>query len=130
MRKSARIAALVAGPIMILGIGAATAAPAFASPGPGSNGQTNTGTGNSITYTNGTFPDSGLVFCNETQHPKFDTVECHGPGVQLQAFEGQTLTVPWLSDFGSGPHAGQTGVLTYTVSADGLSYSGQATYSG
>lgn len=34
MRKSARITALVAGPIMVLGIGAATAAPAFASPGP------------------------------------------------------------------------------------------------
>ena len=34
MRKSARIAALVAGPIMVLGIGAATAAPAFASTGP------------------------------------------------------------------------------------------------
>jgi hypothetical protein len=34
MRKSARIAALVAGPIMVLGVGAATAAPAFASSGP------------------------------------------------------------------------------------------------
>ena len=36
MRKSARIAALVAGPIMVLGIGAATAAPAFASANPAS----------------------------------------------------------------------------------------------
>jgi hypothetical protein len=118
------LVSLAAAALSLLG---ATAA--FASPGPGGNGQTGTGTGNNaFTYSSFNFPDSGAVICNETQHPKFDTVECQGPGVQLQAYEGQTLSVGWISDFLSGPHAGQTGVLTYTVAPDGLSYSGQVFY--
>jgi hypothetical protein len=122
MRKSARIAALVAGPIMVLGIGAATAAPAFASTGPSSNGQTAQQTGNRATsYTDSLF---GAVKCNETSHPKFDTVSCAMSPANL-GLAGTSGTVGWNSDFGNRTN---TGVLTYTVSPDGLSYTGQATY--
>jgi len=128
MRKSARIAALVAGPIMVLGIGAATAAPAFASTGPSTNGQVGQMTGNTraASYTDPVF---GGVKCNETQHPAFDTVSCKSTtGSPLtNVAPNATGQVGWNSDF-----AGNTrinpGTLTYTVSPDGLSYTGQATY--
>jgi hypothetical protein len=126
MRKSARIAALVAGPIMVLGIGAAAAAPAFASTGP-SNGQSAQQTGNTRAAT---YPDPffGGVKCNETQHPAFDTVACKSTtGSPLtNVAPGAIGSVGWNSDFLGSGHT--TGVLTYTVSADGLSYTGQATY--
>jgi hypothetical protein len=60
--------------------------------------------------------------CNETQHPTFDTVSCTlaTPNLSLAGTSG---TVGWYSDFN-----GNLGTFTYTVSADGLSYSGKATY--
>ena len=97
---------------------------ALAGPGGtgGGNAQTSKLTGkNAISYPDGWyFGDS--VTCNETQHPKFDTVSCTIVNPYLPA--GSSGTVEWLSDFGTG----QYGTLTYTVSADGLSYTGQVTY--
>lgn len=78
-----------------------------------------------IVYSSGYW--GGGVFlttsCNETSHPTFDTVGCsilNGPDVSQ---EGQTFTIGWNSDF-----TGNLGSLTYTVSLDGLSLSGIATY--
>jgi hypothetical protein len=102
-------------------------APAFASAGPDTNGQTaqQTGSNNAATYTDPVF---GPVKCNETQHPKFDTVACKSTsGSPLTGVSpGQIGTVGWNSDFANSGH--NTCVLAYTVSLDGLSYTGQATY--
>jgi hypothetical protein len=70
-------------------------------------------------YTDAVFGD---VTCNETQHPKFDTVSCRiaNPNPSLAGTSG---TVGWLSDFN-----GTFGTLTYSVSADGMHYTGKATY--
>jgi len=89
---------------------------------PGSdNGVTARLTGKtSTTYNDGFF---GSVTCNETQHPKFDTVECQINGAPRTDLAGQTITGSWFSDFD-----GTWGSITFTVNADGTGYSGKATY--
>jgi hypothetical protein len=72
-----------------------------------------------------TDPVFGGVRCNETSHPKFDTVGCTFTAGQVMT-PGQTGSVGWNSDFANSGH--QTGVLTYTINADGTGYSGQAAY--
>jgi hypothetical protein len=67
-------------------------------------------------------PIFGDVTCNETQHPKFDTVSCRIANPN-PALAGTSSTNAWLSDFN-----GALGTITYSVSADGTSYSGKATY--
>jgi hypothetical protein len=64
----------------------------------------------------------GDTTCNETQHPKFDTVSCRFSTPNL-ALAGTSGAIGWDSDFN-----GTYGTFTYTVSADGTSYSGKATY--
>lgn len=94
---------------------------AFAStPVPGGNGQTGQLTGNGAAA----YPDPvfGPVQCNETQHQKFDTVECQFTGGQTRT-PGATGTVGWLSDFN-----GQLGTLTYQIKPDGSGYTAKATY--
>jgi hypothetical protein len=93
---------------------------AFAGTPGSTNGQTlkMTGKNNAASYLDGYF---GQTTCNETQHPKFDTVSCTLSSPTSLAGTGGT--VGWLSDFN-----GNYGTFTYTVSADGLSYTGQATY--
>jgi hypothetical protein len=77
------------------------------------------GSGGADTYTDPVF---GQVTCNETQHPQFDTVSCT-MATPLSNAAGSSGTVGWYSDFN-----GKLGTFTYTVSADGSSYSGKATY--
>jgi hypothetical protein len=74
-----------------------------------------------------TYPDAvfGNVKVNETSHAKFDTVGATFIDGQTMT-PGQTGSVGWNSDFANSGH--QTGVLTWTVNADGTGYSGQATY--
>jgi hypothetical protein len=89
----------------------------------GSNSITTKMTGNSpASYSDPVF---GGVKCNETSHPKFDTVGCTFTDGQVLT-PGTTGTVGWNSDFAGSGH--QTGVLTYTVNDTGTGYSGQATY--
>ena len=95
---------------------------ASASTGP-SNGQAGQLTGqHAATYNDAVF---GPVRCNETQHPKFDTVSCQSTsGLPLTGVTaGQVGSVGWLSDFN-----GTFGTLSFTVSADGLSYTAHAAY--
>jgi hypothetical protein len=124
--------ALAAALLGTAGQTAAAAAPAVltasVSTAPGSNGQAGQLTGNHATsYTDPVF---GPVQCNETQHAKFDTVECQSTtGLPLtNVAPNQAGTVGWNSDFGTNSMRHATGVLAYTVSADGMSYTGQATY--
>jgi hypothetical protein len=101
----------------------------------GTNGQVGHITGkNAITYQDAVF---GLVQVNETQHPNFDTISAKFVGGQTAASlgmqPGQTGTVGWNSDFGTNQSSPAsvhllTGTLTYTINADGLGYTGQATY--
>lgn len=101
------------------------AAPAFiggaalaGTPG-SSNGVTARLTGNtSASYHDPVFGD---VTCNETQHPKFDTVSCQiaNPNPALAG----THTGAWISDFN-----GTWGTITYTVTDQGNHYVGKATY--
>jgi hypothetical protein len=89
---------------------------------PGSNGNGVTGrlTGNgAASYTDGVF---GPVTCNETQHPKFDTVSCEVANPN-PALAGTTFTNTWFSDFN-----GALGTISITVSGDGKHYTGKATY--
>ena len=132
------ILAAAAAPAAIAAALLGTAAPAAhaatltASVGsPASNGQAGQMTGNrAAVYTDGVF---GPVQCNETQHPKFDTVSCKFTAGQLQT-PGTTGTVGWNTDFTTTnegvtlPSHVNTGVLAYTVNADGSGYTGQATY--
>ena len=77
-------------------------------------------TGNTAAaYNDGLF---GAVTCNETQHRKFDTVDCAiaNPRPDLA---GHTITNGWYSDFD-----GALGTITFTMNADGSGYSGKATY--
>ncbi|HEY2128925.1 MAG TPA: hypothetical protein VGH77_17230 [Streptosporangiaceae bacterium] len=119
----------------VLGGGLATTASAMASTGP--NGQTGqlTGSSRAAAYTD---PFFGPVQCNETQHAQFDTVSCKGVVLDANGnavkgssaslanvTPGEISSVGWNSDFGD---RAATGVLSFTVSADGLSYTGQATY--
>lgn len=95
---------------------------AFAGPqGSTSNGQTGRLTGNAPAEFDDNYFGSHTV-CNETQHRKWDTVSCTLSTPTSLA--GTSSTVPWLSDF---DHT-SVGTMTYTVSADGLSYSGKVTY--
>lgn len=97
----------------------AIAAAASASTGGNDNGVTDKATGkNAFAYVDAWGP----VSCNETKHPKFETVSCNlaTPSPDLA---GTTITVGWNSDFG-----GRTGTITLTFSADGSNYSGLATY--
>jgi hypothetical protein len=90
-------------------------------PGSTSNGQTLKTTGNNAAqYTDWVF---GQTRCNETQHPQFDTVSCNLVTPNL-ALKGTSGTVGWISDLDHQTY----GTFTYTVSADGMSYSGKATY--
>ncbi len=66
-------------------------------------------------------PFFGDTRCNETQHRKFDTISCNLSAPSSLA--GTSGTVGWYSDFN-----GALGTFDYTVSADGLSYSGKANY--
>ena len=126
-----RIIITAAAAAAVLGGGLAATAPAMASTGP-SNGQACQLTGNKATsYADPVF---GGVQCNETQHAAFDTVSCKSTtGLPLtNVSPGQVGSVGWNSDWTGNPallpsHAA-TGTLSYTVSADGLSYTGQATY--
>jgi hypothetical protein len=126
--KARTIIASVAVPAA-MAVSAFGATAASASTGP-SNGQTTQQTGGSAA--NYQDPVFGHVKCNETQHPKFDTVGCtfldgQGSGGYQP---GQTYTVGWNSDFLNSGH--QTGVLTFTITTDSAGnvtgYSGQATY--
>ena len=65
----------------------------------------------------------GETTCNETQHPKFDTVSCRAVNPNL-ALAGTTFTNSWFSDF---DHS-IIGTITLTVSGDGRTYTGKATY--
>ena len=89
---------------------------------PGStNGQTAKQTGKTAAiYSDAVFGD---VTCNETQHPKFDTVSCAFASARLD-IAGQGGTVGWYSDFNSS----KLGTMTYAVNADGSGYTGQASY--
>jgi hypothetical protein len=115
MKKLIILAAMTASFAMVAGIANA------GTPGSQSNGQTDkmTGHNNAASYTDGFF---GPVTCNETQHPQFDTVSCR-MATPNAALAGVSSTVGWLSDFN-----GKYGTLTYTVSADGSSYTAHATY--
>lgn len=93
---------------------------AFASTG-GSNGVSDRLTGNgAASYVDPVF---GATTCNETQHRKFDTVSCRLTTAN-PALAGTTATVGWNSDFAGGGF----GSFTYTFDADGIGYSGKATY--
>lgn len=106
--------------LILIALATVIASPALASTGP-NNAVSQKITGkNAVSYADGYFGDS--VTCNETKHSKFDTVGCQITNPYLQP--GSTGTVGWYSDFGTG----QLGTLTYTVSDDGLSYSGTAAY--
>jgi hypothetical protein len=98
----------------------AVAGTAYAGTPGSSNGITTKLTGNtSADYADPVF---GSTSCNETQHPKFDTVSCT-LGTPNLALAGTSSTVGWLSDFN-----GTYGSFTYTFSADGSTYTGKATY--
>jgi hypothetical protein len=62
------------------------------------------------------------VTCNETQHRKFDTVQCTF-AVAKPELAGVSGSGLWLSDFD-----GSVGTITYTINLDGSGYSGKATY--
>jgi hypothetical protein len=91
---------------------------------------------NGVSYTDPVF---GPVHCDEVHHyanvktlaPDFDSVTCQSTtGLPLPGVTpGQVETVGWNSDF-STRNWGEvnTGSITLTVSADGLSYTGIATY--
>lgn len=102
--------------------GVAMAAPALASAGPGNGAQATLTGHDAAAYTDPVF---GPVKCNETEHAKFDTVECQFTGGQTFTPSG-IQTVGWNSDFAASGHT--TGVLTYTIKPDGSGYTGKATY--
>jgi hypothetical protein len=121
-----RLVLIAAGPAALAGL-LLTSGTAFASTGPAGNGQTGHLTGKSaVSYTD---PWFGPVRCNETQHPTFDTVSCQSTtGAPVtNASPGQVISFPgqWNSDFAGGPAGGS---ITVTVNADGMGYTGQATY--
>jgi len=95
---------------------------ASASTGP--NGQTGQLTGNNATsYAD---PFFGGVQCNETEHAKFDTVECQFTGGNPAFAPGSSGIIGWNSDFTGSGHS--TGVLAYTIKQDGSGYTAKATY--
>jgi hypothetical protein len=109
--------------VVILAISASVAAAGIAiagTPGSHGNGVTDKLVGQgAASYTDAIF---GPVTCNETQHPKFDTVSCRIADPN-PALAGTTATNGWFSDFN-----GTFGSITYTVSGDGKHYTGKATY--
>jgi len=121
------LAIKIAIPVLALGLmggtGIALAGAASASTGQ-SNGQTAKLTGNNgaAVYVDGVF---GPVKCNETQHPKFDTVSCRFTAGQTQTPGTSGTFTNWYSDFND---RANSGTLTYTINADGTGYTGQATY--
>lgn len=89
---------------------------------------------NGVSYTDPVF---GPVHCDEVHHyaksgaADFDSVTCKSTtGLPLtNATPGQTETVGWNSDFSTRNWGDvNTGSITLTVSDDGLSYTGIATY--
>ena len=106
---------------IVLGMLAVSVATVAFAGTPGSNnGLTDRNTGkNAASYSDPYF--GGTATCNETQHAKFDTVSCNLS--EPTALAGTSGTVAWISDFN-----GNYGLFTYTVSADGLNYTGKATY--
>ncbi len=95
--------------------------PSFAGTPGSDNGMTARLTGNtSADYTDGLY---GPVSCNETQHRKFDTVQCTFANARPD-LAGQTLTNGWYSDFNNSIF----GSITYTVNLDGTGFSGKAIY--
>jgi hypothetical protein len=130
----ARVLLVGAGGLMALGL---TAGPAFAStPQQGTTPPGNppisklTGS-NAASYTD---PFFGPVKCDEVHHANakagqnFDSVTCTSTtGLPLTSVTpGEVSTVGWNSDFAN--VAEPQGVLSFTVSADGLSYTGIANY--
>jgi hypothetical protein len=125
--KAAAVPAIIAGGLLATSAGSAAHA-ATLTGSPASNGQVGHMTGNNATfYQDGTF---GPVSCNETQHKAFDTVSCKSttglPLTNLTA--GEVNSIGWNSDFGTASIHPATGALAFTVSPDGMSYAGQATY--
>jgi hypothetical protein len=132
MRKIITLAlasAAVAGTVL-------TAGPALAGTGPGTTGTP----GNSpIVKMTGSYaaaytdPFFGPVSCNEVHHANvkagqnFDSITCTSTtGSPLaNVVPGQVGQVGWNTDF---PISEPTGLLSFTVSADGLSYTGTASY--
>jgi len=115
--KTGIIFSLITGTVAIIG-GAALAG----TPVSHGNGVTDRLTGNGAAkYDDAVFGPN--TTCNETQHPKFDTVSCRLAAPNL-ALAGTTGTVSWFSDF---DHS-IIGTFTYTVSGDGRTYTGKATY--
>jgi len=89
---------------------------------------------NGVSYTDPVF---GGVHCDEVHHyakgdaADFDSVTCKSTtGLPLaNVSPSQVETVGWNSDFPAGRTFDiNTGSITLTVSADGLSYTGIATY--
>jgi len=78
-----------------------------------------TGKSGAARYTDSVF---GETVCNETQHPKFDTVSCNLLTANT-GLAGTSGSVGWSSDFD-----GHYGTFYYTVSDDGLHYSGTVNY--
>jgi hypothetical protein len=94
---------------------------AFAGTPGSNNGQTSKMTGKAAaSYSDAVFGD---VTCNETQHPKFDTVSCAFASPRLD-IAGQAGTVGWYSDFNNS----KLSTMTYAVNIDGSGYTGQANY--
>jgi hypothetical protein len=135
MRNSIKYS--IATGVMTLGAIGALAVPAFAAtPQPGTTPNGNppisklTG-GNAAPYTD---PFFGPVICNEVHHANaksaqnFDSVNCASTtGSPLtNVYPGEVSSVGWNSDFAGSTNP--TGTLNFTVSADGLSYAGIATY--
>jgi hypothetical protein len=107
---------------------------ASASTGPG-NGQTGTLTGSSATVYDDVYaPGWAWVQCNETQHPKFDAIECQflsgdpakgGVKTAIPSIANLSGTEAWNSDFHD---RATSGTLTFTVNSDGTGYTAKATY--
>ena len=94
---------------------------------PTGNGKGNQGNGVIAKQTFSYTDDFGPMRYNETQHPAFDTVSGTFTGGQTMT-PGTIGSTAWISDFTSGPHAGQLGTMVYTVNASGTGFDGQATY--
>jgi hypothetical protein len=126
MKKIIRAAVLGGATVAALAVPAA----AMASTGPNAQSGLTKMTGqNATTYDDGMF---GWVSVNEVHHGKngqnFDSVTATSTtGLPLaNVTPGQTGDIGWNTDF-AGISEPQ-GVLHFTVSADGMSYTGTATY--
>jgi hypothetical protein len=146
MRRITKLAAVVALPVIGIGIATTGAANAATGPSGSTNGQQGHLTGNSaLTYQDPVF---GGVTCNENQHPTFTNVTCKfvngvkGSNTDATTSNaanftvGQTGQVSWVNDFGGNsiigtnpatglPYPSTNGTLTYTIT--GNATTGQAT---